>query len=111
MVGVFRNALHQNLKYGLNPDDMTALDNAETKLNATIQSQVSVAKSAGINIQYVASQSDFAGHGPCDTTPPSAQWINGLMWQGSFLWDKSVYSFHPTAAGQQEFSRLILAQL
>jgi hypothetical protein len=88
-----------------------ALYNAEVSLNDTIKSEVGLLMAQGVKIDYVDTFSSFAGHGPCDTTPPSALWINGLMFRTILTSGADSYSFHPNAAGQAKMESLVLASL
>jgi hypothetical protein len=108
VVGTFTNKLNHQNEYKLDPSEMNTIDSAEQQLNSTIEGQVGMASSEGVNITFVPTYSDFQGHGPCDTVSPNAEWINGLQWDGNFISDISPFSFHPDAAGQMELEQLVV---
>lgn len=99
--------------------NMVWLNQGVDQLDAKIISEVEAAQKAGLNISYADPRTEWnstsgnaspGGHGVCTKQP----WINGLILQptvGLIPVKPSVYSFHPNAAGQQEFSRAIEARL
>lgn len=73
------------------------------QLNTTIKDQVSQAKAMGIDVQFVDPNTEaFKPHRLCASPDP---WINGA------IYSQKVFSFHPTAAGQQYFADLIKSTL
>jgi hypothetical protein len=111
VVGTFVNKLGQHLQYRLEPWEMTALYNAETKLNATIKAQVALAKAQGMDISFVDTFASFAGHGPCDSAKASSQWINGLLFKAFLTQGPSEFSIHPNKKGQAQLEQLMLKSL
>ncbi len=101
-------------RYHLTHDEMTELNKLGDRLNSTISTQVAAAAASGIDIKAVNPDSPsgpaagFSGHAICDSGTP---WINGVMWDGPFLWDTSPFSFHPNALGQAEFGDLMQVNL
>lgn len=111
-VGTFTSpAAH---RYHLTQGEMTELNKLGDSLNTTISTQVAAAATSGIDIKIVnpnlpsGPAAGFSGHAICDSGTP---WINGVMWNGPFLWDTSPFSFHPNALGQGEFGDLMQVNL
>jgi hypothetical protein len=114
-VGTFTTVVGIVHRYHLTGDEMTELNKLGDKLDGTITSQVAAAaRKYGINISTVnpnfpsGPAAGFSGHAVCDSGTP---WINGAMWDGPWLWDKSPFSFHPNALGQAEFGDLMQVNL
>jgi hypothetical protein len=113
-VGSFTTIAHIVHRYHLTRDEMTELNTLGDQLDNTISSQVSAAQKSGIDISAVnpnfpsGPAAGFSGHAICDSGAP---WINGAMWDGPWLWDKSPFSFHPNALGQAEFGDLMQVNL
>jgi hypothetical protein len=109
-VGTFTTIGHVVHRYHLTQAEMTEMNTLGYKLDSTISSQVTAAQSSGIDIKAVDPNSPsgpaagFRGHAICDSGTP---WINGVMWDGPWLWDASPFSFHPNALGQAEFGDLM----
>ncbi len=80
------------------------LNSLGDQLDTDISGQVAAAAAAGINIATADGRSPFNGHGLCDS---HQAWINGLRWDGHFLWDVSPFSFHPTADGQAALAKVM----
>jgi hypothetical protein len=105
------------------------MDSMGNLLNSVIASEVSAIKATGVDIQFInpnspgGSIAGFEGHNICDASgnnpPADGQWINGVITydvsgssdQDSFLGLPVTVpgsgSFHPNAAGQQDFADLI----
>ena len=105
-VGTFTSVSGVAQRYHLTRDEMTKLNKLGDRLNSTISTQVTAAAKSGIDIKTVDPNSahgpvpGFSGHAICDSGTP---WLNGVMWdKGAWLWDPSVFSFHPNALGQGE---------
>jgi hypothetical protein len=113
-VGTFTTIAHVKHRYHLTQSEMTELNKLGTTLDNTISSQVTTAQQSGIDISPVNPNSPsgpaagFSGHALCDSGTP---WINGVIWDGHFLWDTSKFSFHPNALGQAEFGDLMQTKL
>jgi lysophospholipase L1-like esterase len=74
---------------------MTAINNAITALNATIESAVGVVQRAGYNIIYVDVTEEFAGH--------------GIGSQHPYINDSGTDAYHPNAAGYRAYAKAIFA--
>jgi hypothetical protein len=113
-VGTFTSISGLAHNYHLTQAEMTELNKLGKKLDDTISSQVTAAQKSGIDITTVNPNSPsgpaagFSGHALCDSGTP---WINGVMWDGPWLWDTSPFSFHPNALGQGEFGDLMQVNL
>lgn len=113
-VGTFTTIAHVKHRYHLTQAEMTELNKLGTTLDNTISAQVTAAQQSGIDISAVDPNSPsgpaagFSGHALCDSGAP---WINGVIWDGNFLWDTSKFSFHPNALGQAEFGDLMQTKL
>jgi GDSL-like Lipase/Acylhydrolase family len=105
-VGRFTTIAHIVHRYHVTKLEMTELNKLGNSLNKTISGQVRTARQAGVDIKAINPDNavgpvpGFGGHAICDRGTP---WINGLMWDGSFVGDISPFSFHPNALGQGEF--------
>jgi hypothetical protein len=111
LVGTFTRSDGKTIHYVLDRNAMIVLTSVIVQLNQTIRNQINAAASAGVKVAYVSTFSAFRGHGPCDTTPPNARYLNVLSWNGTSPSDVASGSFHPNGAGQARFSQLVLAQL
>jgi len=76
---------------------ITAINNAITALNATIQQAVTAAQTAGINIIYVDVTDEFAGHGIGSTQP--------------FIHATGPDAYHPNAAGYRAYAKAIFTAI
>ena len=76
---------------------ITAINNAITALNATIQQAVLAAQTAGINIIYVDVTDEFAGHGIGSTEP--------------FIHATGPDAYHPNAAGYRAYAKAIFTAI
>ena len=76
---------------------ITAINNAITALNATIQQAVTLAQTADINIIYVDVTEEFAGHGIGSTHP--------------FIHATGPDAYHPNAAGYRAYAKAIFAAI
>src|SRR5215204_2559167 len=76
---------------------ITAINNAITALNATIQQAVAAAQTADINIIYVDVTEEFAGHGIGSTQP--------------FIHATGPDAYHPNAAGYRAYAKAIFAAI
>src|SRR5215207_2611589 len=76
---------------------ITAINNAITALNSTIQQAVLAAQTAGINIIYVDVTDEFAGHGIGSTQP--------------FIHATGPDAYHPNAAGYRAYAKAIFAAI
>jgi hypothetical protein len=101
-----------NAYYTSLENEIGQLNTAADVLDKLIAGQVAKARKAGIDIQTVDSRPSYAaapGHGLCAGTP----WINPLTFRASHSIEPVPVrgSFHPTAAGQQDFASLFAASL
>jgi hypothetical protein len=71
-------------------------------MRVTTESAVSQAIDDGIKIDMINADPAFSGHKVCD----SSNWINGITASNGSA-PVGPGSFHPTAAGQQEFANLV----
>jgi GDSL-like Lipase/Acylhydrolase family len=78
-------------------------------MNSTIEAAVAAEADAGYNVHFINPSSGFTGHEVCSSSP----WINGTIaysQSGSDGGSQEIPgagSFHPKAAGQQEYATLI----
>ncbi|HZA32687.1 MAG TPA: SGNH/GDSL hydrolase family protein [Propionibacteriaceae bacterium] len=76
---------------------ITAIRNAITALNTTIQQTVAAAQTAGLNIIYVDVTEEFAGHGIGSKQP--------------FINAAGPDAYHPNAAGYRAYAKAIFAAI
>ena len=76
---------------------ITAIRNAITALNTTIQQTVAAAQTAGLNIIYVDVTEEFAGHGIGSKQP--------------FIHAAGPDAYHPNAAGYRAYAKAIFAAI
>jgi lysophospholipase L1-like esterase len=76
---------------------ITAINNATTALNLTIQQAVAATHASGVNIVYVDVTAEFVGHGIGSTEP--------------FINATGADAFHPNAAGYLAYAAAISATL
>jgi lysophospholipase L1-like esterase len=76
---------------------ITAINNAITALNSTIQQAVLAAQTAGINIIYVDVTDEFAGHGIGSKQP--------------FIHATGPDAYHPNAAGYRAYAKAIFTAI
>lgn len=78
-------------------------------LNTSIERAVATAADAGYNVHYIDTAGPFTGHEICSAHP----WINAVIAfsesgsDGGVPQSPGAGSFHPMAAGQQEFATLV----
>ena len=81
---------------GIGPDVASWMNLMGDGLRSVIDQAVSYERSQGLDIHLINPEPAFAGHHACDV---GANWINPISTTGG--------SFHPNAAGQQEFATLV----
>jgi hypothetical protein len=90
-------------------DVTTWMNEMGNLLNTNIDDAVAAATDAGYNVHFVDPNSAFAGHEVCSADP----WINAIIAYSESGSDggtptiPGAGSFHPMAAGQQEFATLV----
>lgn len=104
VVGSYQKWPRQTISYTIEAKDMTFFAHLANQLNDTIRNQVQIARSAGVNIEFVDVRSAFAGHEVCTKDP----WLNGLLREGFGV---SPFSFHPNAKGHQQYLAALEASL
>ncbi len=75
-------------------------------MDQTISGAVAEVKATGVNIHFINPNSVFSGHEICSSSP----WFGGIVTEetsGSGTSAPGNDSFHPTAAGQQAFAKLV----
>lgn len=103
---------------GVPNDEAMWLNSMGNLLNSVTADQVSTLRQAGLDIHFIDPNnpgdgtSGFDGHNVCDSTGAvnSNTWINGVVvsqTSGSGTTTPGAGSFHPTAAGQAEFAKLV----
>jgi lysophospholipase L1-like esterase len=87
------------------PDEQM-LNTFADELASSISGAVATEQAAGVNIHYINTNPGFSGHEICSAAP----WINGIVTEETSNAGTSIPgtdTFHPTAAGQQEFATLV----
>jgi Transglycosylase SLT domain len=92
------------------PSDVTSwLNKMGDLLDTNVQNAVAAAADADYNVHFINPNSAFSGHEVCSANP----WINGIIASsesgssGGVPQVPGIGSFHPNAAGQQEFATLV----
>jgi hypothetical protein len=104
-------ALGGSVHYVISASDAMWLNQAGTKLNQTIQSEITKARAwaashrPDVTIRFAPVSPAFDGHRLCDTKTP---WINGLIVTGPLTdLHPAPESFHPTPDGHAEIAKFI----
>jgi hypothetical protein len=92
------------------PGDVASfLNSMGDDLNQVIDSAVAAEADAGYNVHFVSPSGAFTGHDICSSSP----WLNGIIARSESGSDggapqvPGAGSFHPNAAGQQEYATLV----
>ena len=94
----------------LSGDDEGWINSMSVLMTNTISTAVAAVAALGVNIHFVDPTAAFTGHDVC----ASAAWINGIVARsssGSGSTSPGTGSFHPKAAGQAAYARLVTAAM